>query len=60
MPRQMTFLQAEPPPGAAPVWALLDPEERASIVTLLARLVTRMVAPMPSDDSVADSEDRGE
>ena len=44
MQQQMSFLEALASQGAAPVWATLDPAQRAEIVALLARLIARTLA----------------
>ena len=43
-PQQMILLEDPPPAGAAPVWNTLDEEQRAEIVTRLARLIAQALA----------------
>jgi hypothetical protein len=42
MQQQMSFLEMSPPPGTAPVWAALDEQQRAEVVTILARLIVQV------------------
>jgi len=45
MQPQQTILFEDPPPaGTAPVWNTLDEEQRAEIVTRLARLIAKAIA----------------
>ena len=39
---QMSFLEPLPIPGAAPVWASLDTEQRAEVVAALRRLIAKV------------------
>ena len=48
--QQLSFLEV-PPPDAAPVWTLLDEEQRAAVVTKLARLMAKTIAPTPGEHS---------
>jgi len=43
-PQQLTLLEDPLPPGAAPVWPTLDQEQRAEIVTRLARMIAKAIA----------------
>ena len=42
MRRQLSFLETTQPNGTAPVWAVLDDEQRAKVVAMLARLIAKM------------------
>jgi hypothetical protein len=42
--QQLSFLEAPVPDGAAPVWNVLDEEQRAKAIALLARLIAKTVA----------------
>lgn len=44
MQLQMSFLETPPSAGAAPVWAKLDPQQRAEVVAALARLIAKVAA----------------
>jgi len=43
-PQQMTLLEDPPPAGTAPVWSMLDEEQRTEIVARLARLIAKAIA----------------
>jgi hypothetical protein len=43
-PQQMILLEDPPPPGVVPIWNTLDEEQRAEIVTRLARLIAKALA----------------
>jgi hypothetical protein len=48
--QQLSFL--DPPPqqdAAPPVWNALDEEQRAALVTKLARLIARTIAQSPGE-----------
>ena len=45
--QQLCFLEVPPPGEAAPVWSTLDEEQRAAVVTRLARLMAKTVVPTP-------------
>jgi hypothetical protein len=47
--QQLSLLEAPPPEGAAPVWNMLDEEQRTSLVTKLARLIARTIAHTPGE-----------
>lgn len=40
----LSFLRTPRPAGAAPVWDALDEEQRAEVVTMLARLIAKVAA----------------
>jgi hypothetical protein len=42
--QQLSFLEAPVPDGAAPVWNVLDEEQRAKTIALLARLIAKTIA----------------
>jgi len=42
--QQLSFLEAPVPTGAAPVWGVLDEEQRAKVIAMLARLIAKTVA----------------
>jgi hypothetical protein len=42
--QQLSFLEAAVPDGATPVWNILDEEQRAKAIALLARLIAKTVA----------------
>ena len=42
--QQLSFLEAPVPDGAAPVWNILDEEQRAKAIALLARLIAKTIA----------------
>ncbi len=47
--QQLSFLEAPIPEGAAPVWNVLDDEQRAKAITLLARLIAKTIAELEQD-----------
>jgi hypothetical protein len=47
--QQLSFLEAPVPEGAAPVWNVLDDEQRAKAITLLARLIAKTIAELEQD-----------
>lgn len=53
MKEQLSLLEAPQPAGAAPAWDVLDAEQRALVVSTLARLMARAVQ---RDPGVADEE----
>lgn len=55
----MSFLKTPPPAGAVPAWAALDDEQRAEVVTALARLIAK-VAAARTGMGAADQEGRDE
>jgi len=55
VPLQLSFLDKQPPDGAAPVWAALDDEQRTLVVAILARLIAR-IAIAPASTTLADEE----
>jgi len=48
--QQLSFLEL-PPGDAAPVWTMLDEEQRAVVVTKLARLMVKTIAHPPGKHS---------
>jgi glycine cleavage system regulatory protein len=42
MQMKMSFLEPQAPDGAAPVWVTLDAQQRAEVVTALARLMVKL------------------
>ena len=48
---QLSFLEVPPPGDAASVWSMLDEEQRATVVTKLARLMAKTIAPTPGEHS---------
>lgn len=55
MQEQMTFLEALPPAGTAPVWAALDEQQRAEVVTALARLIVQVAIARSGVPAAPDS-----
>jgi hypothetical protein len=49
--QQLSFLEIPPPDDAAPAWTMLDEEQRAAVVTKLARLMAKAIAPTPGEHS---------
>jgi hypothetical protein len=49
--QQLSFLEIPPPGDAAPVWTLLDEEQRAAVVTKLARLMAKTIPHPPGKHS---------
>lgn len=47
--QQLSFLEAPVPEGAAPVWNVLDDEQRAKAITMLARLIAKTIAEQEQD-----------
>ena len=47
--QQLSFLEVPPAGEAAPVWSTLDEEQRAAVVTRLARLMAKTLAPTPGE-----------
>ena len=41
---QLSFLEAPTPDGAVPVWNVLDDEQRAKAIAMLAQLIARTIA----------------
>ena len=50
---QLTLFEAMPVADAAPVWSALTPEERAAVLSLLARLMARAVADLRDERAKA-------
>jgi hypothetical protein len=42
MEEQQSFWETTPSPHAPPVWSVLDPEQRAEVVSTLARLIEKI------------------
>lgn len=51
MQQQLSLFELPPPSEAAPVWETLDKEQRALIVTRLARLMAKTLAPTLGEQS---------
>ena len=49
--QQLSFLEILPPREGAPVWSTLDEEQRAVVVTKLARLMVNTIATIPGEHS---------
>ncbi len=49
--QQLSLLEVPPPDGAAPVWSTLEEEQRAVIVTRLARLMAKTLVATPGEHS---------
>lgn len=47
--QQLSFLEIPPPDESAPVWTTLDEEQRAAVVTKLARLMVNTIIPTPGE-----------
>ena len=47
--QQLSFLEAPVPDGAAPVWNVLDEEQRAKAIAMLARLIAKTIAEPEQD-----------
>ena len=60
MQLQMSFLETPSIPGAAPVWGSLDAEQRAEVVTALARLLAKVTAPTDDRKPPTDTEKKGD
>ena len=49
--QQLSFLEVPPSEDVVPVWNALDEDQRAALVTMLARLIARTIAhPGEHDD----------
>ena len=55
MQEQMTFLETLPPAGTAPVWAALDEQQRAEVVTTLVRLIVQVATARSGATAAPDS-----
>lgn len=42
--QQLSFLEAPVPDGTVPVWNVLDDEQRAKVITMLAQLIAKTIA----------------
>jgi hypothetical protein len=51
---QLSLLEPPAPAGAAPVWSALDTEQRALVVSMLVRLIAKVVVAL--GEPVADEE----
>jgi hypothetical protein len=49
--QQLSFLEVPPPSDTALVSTMLDEEQRAEVVTKLARLMAKTIAPTPGEHS---------
>jgi hypothetical protein len=49
--QQLSFLEIPPPSDAALVSTMLDEEQRAEVVTKLARLMAKTIAPTTGEHS---------
>ncbi len=47
--QQLSFLEARVPVGAAPVWNVLDEEQRAKVIAMLARLIAKTIVEPEQD-----------
>ena len=47
--QQLSFLEVPPSDDGVPVWSMLDEEQRATVVTKLARLMAKTIAPTPGE-----------
>lgn len=54
--QQLSFLDPPLPQEGAPVWSTLDEEQRTALVTKLARLMARTIAPTPGEHDDARTE----
>ena len=45
--QQLSLLEVPSPEDGDPVWNTLDEEQRTALVTKLARLIARTIAPAP-------------
>ena len=55
MPLQMRLSLLEiPPPGVAPLWSTLDDQQRAEIVTMLARLIAQLATTLTREEGAGD------
>ena len=51
MPHQLEFwIREESPSLVLPVWVELDAEQRAALIALLTRVISKAVHPQPIDD----------
>lgn len=54
---QLSLLAPTESESTTSLWDLLDDEQRAEIVTILARLMARTVPRSPEDEEVEDADD---
>jgi hypothetical protein len=47
--QQLSFLDPPVPDGAAPVWNVLDEEQRAKAIMMLARLIAKTISEPEQD-----------
>jgi hypothetical protein len=47
--QQLSFLEEPIPEGVAPVWNVLDDEQRAKAITMLAQLIAKTIAESEHD-----------
>ncbi len=47
--QQLSFLDPPVPDGTAPVWNVLDEEQRAKAIAMLARLIAKTIAEPEQD-----------
>ena len=47
--QQLSLLEVPSPEDGDPVWNTLDEEQRTALVTKLARLIARTIAPTPGE-----------
>jgi hypothetical protein len=47
--QQLSFLEVPVPEGTAPVWNVLDDEQRAKAIMMLARLIAKTIAEPEQD-----------
>ncbi len=56
----LSFLSTPTPAGVAPVWAALDDDQRAEVVTTLVRLIAKMAAARSKGDATTETENNDE
>ncbi len=47
--QQLSFLEAPVSDGAVPVWNVLDDEQRAKVIAMLAQLIAKTIAKLEHD-----------
>jgi hypothetical protein len=56
----LSFLSTPTPAGAAPVWAALDEEQRAEVLTTLVRLIAKMADARSKGGAATETESNDE
>ena len=59
MPHQLEFwITEEPHPPVASLWEDCDAEQRAALITMLARMISKAVYPPLTQDDQEDDDER--